>query len=42
MEIIYDQHLYMGEMREAMEKWEAHLAALFAQKITSTNAAQKS
>jgi integrase len=42
MEIIYDQHIYMGEMREAMEKWEAHLASLFTQKITSNSAAAKS
>jgi len=30
VEAIYDLHTYEGEMREALEKWEAHLRALVA------------
>jgi len=28
VEAIYDLHTYEPEMREALEKWERHLAAL--------------
>jgi len=30
VEAIYDLHTYEGEMREALEKWEAHLKSLVA------------
>lgn len=36
---VYQRHSYMDEMREAIQKWEEHLASLLAQTITSTEAA---
>jgi len=36
---VYQRHSYMDEMREAIQKWEAHLASLLAQNTTSTKAA---
>jgi integrase len=36
---IYNRHRYLPEMRDAMDKWEVHLASLLAQKNTSTKAA---
>ena len=39
VEKIYDRYTYMPEMKAAVETYEAHLAALFAQKITSAKAA---
>ena len=36
---IYNRHLYLDEMREAIQKWETHLASLLAQRTLSTKAA---
>jgi integrase len=36
---VYNRALYIAEMREAIQKWETHLASLLARNITSAKAA---
>jgi integrase len=35
MEEVYDEHTYMDEMRDAMNRWEAHLTALIEKKLAA-------
>jgi integrase len=35
MEEVYDQHTYMEEMRDAMERWERHISSLLEKKLAA-------
>jgi hypothetical protein len=35
MEETYDLHLYLDEMRDAMERWECHISSLLQEKLAA-------